>query len=37
MLKLNLNKKMPKRWAAENRFVSKMGSLHRIAMMELFI
>lgn len=37
MLKLELKRKMPKRWAGEDQFVSKMGSLHRIAMMELFI
>jgi len=37
MLKLVLKRKMPKRWAGEDQFVSKMGSLHRIAMMELFI
>lgn len=37
MLKLELKRKMPKRWAGEDQFVSKMGSLHRLAVMELFI
>lgn len=37
MLKLELGKKKPTRWAGEDQFVSKMGSLHRLVMMELFI
>lgn len=36
MLKLALKRIMPKR-TGEDQFVSKMGSLHRIAMMELFV
>lgn len=37
MLKSELKRKMPKRWVGKDQFVSKMGSLHRLAMMELLI
>lgn len=37
MLKLELKRKMPNRWAGEDQFVSKMGSSHKLAVMDLFI
>lgn len=36
MLKLELKRKVPNRWAGEDKFVTKMGSSHKLAMMDLF-
>lgn len=38
MLKLELKRKMPDRWwAGEDKFITKMGSSHKLAMMDILI